>query len=244
MIRGFDGGASVGAAGADATGAGVGADAAGRVGAEAGGRGPGATASEAGAAGGRVVEVGAWAGGVAAGAVGEAAAGATAVTATGAGAAGSGVATTGGASATGAGAVGVATAPLEVATAPLVAAPLVTALDGAALDGAATSGAGDADSTAAASADAFFLPLTTTGSSGWTSRIRPSRSARRRARSAWASSMPDEWLFTPMPKTAARSSISLLVSPSSRASSCTRIFAAKWGSVLVYVRGAGWATRG
>jgi hypothetical protein len=53
------------------------------------------------------------------------------------------------------------------------------------------------------------------GSSGWTGRRRPSRSAFLRARSAWASSMDEEWLFTPIPRDRHRSSASLLVSPSS-----------------------------
>jgi len=53
------------------------------------------------------------------------------------------------------------------------------------------------------------------GSSGCTGRRRPSRSAFRRARSAWASSMDDEWLFTPIPRDRQRSSASLLVRPSS-----------------------------
>jgi hypothetical protein len=53
------------------------------------------------------------------------------------------------------------------------------------------------------------------GSSGWTGRRRPSRSAFLRARSAWASSMDDEWLFTPIPRDRQRSSASLLVRPSS-----------------------------
>ena len=57
------------------------------------------------------------------------------------------------------------------------------------------------------------------GSSGDTGRRRPSASARRRTRSACASSMDDEWLFTPMPREIARSSASLFVSPSSLASS-------------------------
>ena len=57
------------------------------------------------------------------------------------------------------------------------------------------------------------------GSSGWTGRRRPSRSAFRRARSAWASSMDDEWLLTPMPNDRHRSRASLLVRPSSWASS-------------------------
>ncbi len=57
------------------------------------------------------------------------------------------------------------------------------------------------------------------GSSGWTSRRRPSRSAFLRARSACASSMDDEWLLTPIPRDRQRSRASLLVRPSSWASS-------------------------
>jgi len=53
------------------------------------------------------------------------------------------------------------------------------------------------------------------GSSGCTGRRRPSRSAFLRARSACASSMDDEWLFTPIPRDRQRSSASLLVRPSS-----------------------------
>ncbi len=53
------------------------------------------------------------------------------------------------------------------------------------------------------------------GSSGCTGRRRPSRSAFLRARSAWASSMDDEWLLTPIPRDKQRSSASLLVRPSS-----------------------------
>ena len=70
-------------------------------------------------------------------------------------------------------------------------------------------------------AGAAFLVV---GSSGWTSRRRPSLSALRRTRSACASSMDDDALLTPMPRVWERSSSSLLVMPSSRASSCTRIF--------------------
>jgi hypothetical protein len=61
-------------------------------------------------------------------------------------------------------------------------------------------------------------------SSGWTSRRRPSASARRRMRSAWASSIDAEGLDAPMPSVWASVSSSLLVSPSSFESSCTRIF--------------------
>ncbi len=53
------------------------------------------------------------------------------------------------------------------------------------------------------------------GSPGWTGRRSPSRSAFRRARSASASSMDDEWLFTPIPRDRQRSRASLLLSPSS-----------------------------
>jgi hypothetical protein len=68
-----------------------------------------------------------------------------------------------------------------------------------------------------------------TGSSGGCSlRTRPSFLARRRTRSACASSMPDECVLTPMPSVKARSRASLFVSPSSLASSWTRIFAAKF----------------
>ena len=71
---------------------------------------------------------------------------------------------------------------------------------------------------------AAFAGLASSGCSG---RISPSRSARRRTRSAWASSMLEEWLLTPIPRATQRSSVSLLVSPSSLASSWTRIFAGK-----------------
>lgn len=57
------------------------------------------------------------------------------------------------------------------------------------------------------------------GSSGCTARTRPSRSALRRTRSAWASSIDEEWLLTPIPSPIERSSASLFVSPSSFASS-------------------------
>jgi hypothetical protein len=57
------------------------------------------------------------------------------------------------------------------------------------------------------------------GSSGETARRNPSLSAFLRTRSAWASSIEEEWLFTPMPNDTQRSRASLLVRPSSRASS-------------------------
>jgi hypothetical protein len=85
--------------------------------------------------------------------------------------------------------------------------------DGAFAAGAFFAGAFLAAFLAGAFLAAFF------GSSGWTSRLRPSRSALRRTRSPWASSMPDEWLLTPMPSESHRSRHSLFVSPSSLASS-------------------------
>jgi len=61
-------------------------------------------------------------------------------------------------------------------------------------------------------------------SSGCTTRRSPSASARRRIRSAWASSIEAEGLDAPMPSFWASASNSLLVKPSSLESSCTRIF--------------------
>jgi hypothetical protein len=89
---------------------------------------------------------------------------------------------------------------------------------------------------AAKTAAAFFVPAafvalvalvalaTLAASSGWTSRRSPSASARRRIRSAWASSIDAEGLEAPMPSFWASVSSSLLVRPSSFESSCTRIF--------------------
>ncbi len=75
-------------------------------------------------------------------------------------------------------------------------------------------------------AAAFFLAafLTGFGSSGCSSRVRPSRSARRRSMSAYASCRDDEGALAATPAAPARSSTSLLVIPSSLASSWTRIF--------------------
>jgi hypothetical protein len=71
---------------------------------------------------------------------------------------------------------------------------------------------------------AFVVLVALAASSGWTSRRSPSASARRRIRSAWASSIEAEGLEAPMPSFWARPSNSLLVMPSSLESSCTRIF--------------------
>jgi hypothetical protein len=86
--------------------------------------------------------------------------------------------------------------------------------------------AGSAGAGVVAVAAFFDVRLAGLGSSGWTSRTSPSLTARRRTRSAWASSMLEEWLFTPMPSAIERSRASLFVRPSSLASSWTRIFPA------------------
>jgi hypothetical protein len=92
---------------------------------------------------------------------------------------------------------------------------------------AGTAAIPDEVSGAVAAAPAFFAGaaaflaafLTAAGSSGWTGRRNPSASALRRTRSACASSIEDEWLLTPIPRERASSSPSLLVRPSSLASS-------------------------
>jgi hypothetical protein len=97
--------------------------------------------------------------------------------------------------------------------------------EAAAAAGADDEAAGTADEEAGAD-DTALADLVTlaaffagAGSSGWTGRRRPSASALRRTRSAWASSIEDEWLLTPIPRERASSSPSLLVRPSSLASS-------------------------
>ena len=101
---------------------------------------------------------------------------------------------------------------------------------GASTGAGAGRGAGAGAVSAGASGAAAFLVALAglPGSSGWTSRTMPSRSALRRTRSAWASSMLEEWVLTPIPSVPQRSSVSLFVIPSSLASSCTRFFAAKF----------------
>ena len=98
-----------------------------------------------------------------------------------------------------------------------VAAAAGSAASASSLSSASAAGFSAAGFSAAGAFAAAFLAFL--GSSGWTSRLSPSRSAFRRTRSAWASSMLEEWLLTPIPSAAHRSSVSLLVSPSSRASS-------------------------
>jgi len=70
----------------------------------------------------------------------------------------------------------------------------------------------------------FFTGL---GSSGCSGRVRPSRSALRRKRSACASMSVLEWVFTPTPIWSQSVIISALVIPSSFASSCTLTLFAK-----------------
>ena len=80
-------------------------------------------------------------------------------------------------------------------------------------------------SAAALAATAFFVArLAGAGSAGCSARIRPSFSARRRTRSPCASSMLDECDFASMPSAMQRSRASLLVRPSSLASSWTLTF--------------------
>jgi hypothetical protein len=152
-----------------------------------------------------------------------AAAGAGADSTTGAGATsatGAGTSTTG---------AGVTTAAAGTTTFSSTGAATTAGAGGSITGLATTTSAGAAASSAAAAAAAAFLVgflAALAGSSGWTSRLRPSFSARRRTRSPWASSMEDEWLLMPMPKTLHRSTASLLVRPSSFASSWTLIFPA------------------
>lgn len=134
-----------------------------------------------------------------------------------------------GASATGAGGSGVSSEGGTAAATFSTTGATTTTGAGASTTGLpSTTAAGAATSAAASAAAAFlvgFLPGLAS-SSGWTSRFRPSFSARRRTRSPWASSMEDEWLLMPMPRTLHRSTASLFVRPSSLASSWTLIFPA------------------
>ncbi len=88
--------------------------------------------------------------------------------------------------------------------------------------GASSTGAAGAASTAALVA-LVVLAADFVASAG-TSRRSPSASARRRMRSACASSIDADGLEAPMPSFWASASNSLLVNPSSLESSCTRIF--------------------
>lgn len=98
---------------------------------------------------------------------------------------------------------------------------------GSAAGGSGTTGGatGSGFSAGTSSAFAAFVGFLAAGCS---SRIRPSRSAFRRTRSACASSTLEEWLLAPIPSASHRLRVSLLVSPSSLASSWMRILEAKW----------------
>jgi hypothetical protein len=144
---------------------------------------------------------------------------------------GAGLAARAGASASGASALAAAGAGVSAGTGVSAGAGSGPALAPALAAGAAA--AGLAPDRVSALAAALLPPLAGLaglacfGSSGCSVRVRPSRSARRRTRSACASSMPEECVLTPMPNARERSSVSLFVIPSSLASSWTRIFAAK-----------------
>ena len=187
--------------------------------------------------------------------------GATGVSTTGAGAGasttGSGVSTTGagagdsttgaGVSTTGAGAetlttgasttgAGVSTAGAGAETSATSSTFFATAFFGAAAFFAAAffTGLPSLSTSSVFGAAAFFAAafLTGLGSSGCSSRINPSRSARRRTRSACASMIDEEWLLMSMPMAKHKSTASLLVRPSSLASSWTRIFFGKCDSAF------------
>jgi hypothetical protein len=101
----------------------------------------------------------------------------------------------------------------------LAGAELTDGADAAAAAGADDEAEAGADDTALADFVALAAFFAGAGSSGCTGRRNPSASALRRTRSAWASSIEDEWLLTPIPRERASSSPSLLVRPSSLASS-------------------------
>jgi hypothetical protein len=112
---------------------------------------------------------------------------------------------------------------LDAATAFLAGTGASAVVLAATLSAAAGAGADSAVAAAFFAGAAFLVALAAflagAGSSGWTGRRNPSASALRRTRSAWASSIEDEWLLTPIPRERASSSPSLLVRPSSLASS-------------------------
>ncbi len=147
---------------------------------------------------------------------------------------GSGVATTGVASTTGVsttggtstGATGVGSATTGAVGVSTGATSATAATSGvlACSGGASTEASSVADEEAAAFLVGFVALPGFSGSGGCASRVRPSRTARRRTMSAYASANDDEWLLTGTPSALARSTVSALVMPSSCASSCTRMF--------------------
>jgi hypothetical protein len=216
------GGAGAGVAGAAGVAAGAGV--AGAAGVAAGATWAGAAGATAGAGAGAAAGAGAGAGALAAGATGATAGGGVGTTGDGAGVTGAAAtgATGAGRGAGGGAALGCSEAgrlvtrraPVrligggDTGSAPSPAAGLVPSAAGE--PGSPV----DATVLAGAFLAAAFL-AGAAGSSGCTGRRRPSRSALRRARSACASSMDDEWLLTPIPRDRQRSRASLLVRPSS-----------------------------
>ncbi len=108
---------------------------------------------------------------------------------------------------------------------------------GAAGSAAAAGSAGAAGAGLSSGCGASGSSTSTTGGGGGLSR--PSRSALRLTRSAWASTMLEEWDLTPMLSAKQSSSVSWLVSPSSLASSWTRIFPGKECPLQDSARSAG-----
>lgn len=154
-------------------------------------------------------------------AAGRAAAGVTAAVVTAAGVTAAGAST----AATAAGASAAGTALSAGAGAGLAAdAVFFTGFDAAAAPSSAPSTGASAGFLAAR-----FVAFCSSGCSG---RVRPSRSARRRRRSACASMMVEDWLFASTPIAPVSASISVFVIPSSFASSCTRMFFAKTRSAF------------
>ena len=141
---------------------------------------------------------------------------------------------------------------------------LVDVLAGALADGAGAEVTGAADDEIGASAtatappglasveseldaalavvDAFFAApfLASLASSGCADRVRPSRSARRRSRSACASMTAEDWLLASTPIAPHSASNSGFVIPSSLASSCTRRFFAKLVQPFIGVASTDW----
>jgi hypothetical protein len=100
----------------------------------------------------------------------------------------------------------------------------VTLVERTGASSAAGAGAADVVAFAALVALVAFVAFSAFADSAGTSRRSPSASARRRMRSACASSIDADGLDAPIPSFWASASNSLLVSPSSLESSCTRIF--------------------
>ncbi len=105
----------------------------------------------------------------------------------------------------------------------------------------ARTGASSGGATGASGTTDLAVLVATAARSGFSlsagnDRRSPSASARRRMRSAWASSMDADGLDAPIPSFCASASNSLLVRPSSLESSCTRIFFGAKTVLLVRTR--------